>query len=161
VSAVSVRAAGPEDVGTILDFVRALARFERMPDAVSASAADLLRDGFGPTPRFEARIALIDNKPCGFTLFFTSYSTWEGRPGLYLEDIYVVEAARRRGVGRALIADLAKIALERDYRRLDLSVLDWNPARSFYERIGIRHNSGWLPYRIRGETLAELAKLGG
>lgn len=160
-SAVSVRAAGPEDVGTILDFVRALARFERMPDAVSASEADLLRDGFGPTPRFEARLALVDGEPRGFTLFFTSYSTWEGRPGLYLEDIYVVEAARRRGVGRALLADLAKIALERDYRRLDLSVLDWNPARGFYERIGIRHNSGWLPYRIRGETLAELAKLGG
>jgi GNAT superfamily N-acetyltransferase len=161
VSAVTVRAAGPEDVGTILDFVRALARFERMPDAVSASEADLLRDGFGPEPRFEARIALIDDKPCGFTLFFTSYSTWEGRPGLYLEDIYVVEAARRSGVGRALLADLAKIALERDYRRLDLSVLDWNPARGFYERIGIRHNSGWLPYRISGEMLADLAKLGG
>jgi GNAT superfamily N-acetyltransferase len=161
VSAVTVRAAGPEDVGTILDFVRALARFERMPNAVSASEADLLRDGFGPEPRFEARIALIDDKPCGFTLFFTSYSTWEGRPGLYLEDIYVVEAARRSGVGRALLADLAKIALERDYRRLDLSVLDWNPARGFYERIGIRHNSGWLPYRISGEMLADLAKLGG
>lgn len=160
-SAITVRAAGPEDVGTLLGFVRALARFERMPDAVSASEADLLRDGFGPSPRFEARLALLDGEPCGFTLFFTSYSTWEGRPGLYLEDIYVAEAARRRGVGRALLADLARIALARDYRRLDLAVLDWNPARGFYERIGVRHNEGWLPYRVRGEALAELAKLAG
>ena len=160
-SAITVRAAGPEDVGTILGFVRALARFEQMPDAVIASEADLLRDGFGPEPRFEARLALVDGKPCGFTLFFTSYSTWEGRPGLYLEDIYVDDAARRRGVGRALLADLARIALDRGYRRLDLSVLDWNPARGFYERVGIRHNDGWLPYRVRGEALAALAKLAG
>lgn len=158
-SAITIRAALPEDVGTILGFVRDLAAFERMPDAVGASEADLLRDGFGPTPRFEARLALADATPCGFTLFFTSYSTWEGRPGLYLEDIYVAERARRRGVGRMLLADLARIALERDYRRLDLSVLDWNPARGFYERIGVRHNSGWLPYRVSGAALAELAGL--
>jgi len=158
-SRITIRAALPEDVGTLMGFVRDLAAFERMPDAVSASEADLLRDGFGPTPRFEARLALADDKPCGFSLFFTTYSTWEGRPGLYLEDIYVAEWARRRGVGRRLLADLAALAVARDYRRLDLSVLDWNPARAFYERIGIRHNAGWLPYRVRGAALAELAKL--
>jgi GNAT superfamily N-acetyltransferase len=160
-SEVTIRAAVREDVGTLLGFVRALAQFERMPNAVSASEADLLRDGFGPTPRFEARLALLDGKPCGFSLFFTTYSTWEGRPGLYLEDIFVEAGARRHGVGRRLIADLAALALERDYRRLDLSVLDWNPARGFYERLGIRQNAGWLPYRVRGEALAALAQGAG
>jgi GNAT superfamily N-acetyltransferase len=159
-SAVAIRAATPADVGTILGFVRDLARFERVPGAVRASEADLLRDGFGENPRFEARLALIEGAPCGFSLFFTTYSTWEGRPGLYLEDIFVAERARRRGVGRALLADLARIALERDYRRLDLSVLDWNPARGFYERLGITHKSAWLPYRISGPALAELARRG-
>jgi GNAT superfamily N-acetyltransferase len=157
-SELSIRAATRDDVGTLLAYVHALAAFERTPQAVSASAADLLRDGFGPTPRFEARLALLDAKPCGFSLFFTSYSTWEGRPGLYLEDIFVEDRARRRGVGRGLIADLAAIALERGYRRLDLSVLDWNPARAFYERLGIRHKQGWLPYRVSGEALAALAR---
>jgi GNAT superfamily N-acetyltransferase len=160
-SAVTVRAAGPEDVATLMGFIRDLAAFERVPGAVRASEADLLRDGFGPVPRFEARLALLDAAPCGFTLFFTSYSTWEGRPGLYLEDIYVADWARRRGVGRLLLADLAQIALERDYRRLDLAVLDWNPARGFYERIGLSHNSGWLPYRVSGAALEALAKARG
>jgi len=160
-SAIAVRAATAADVGTLLGFIRDLARFERMPDAVSASEADLLRDGFGAVPRFEARLALRDGAPCGFTLFFTSYSTWEGRPGLYLEDIYVAEPARRQGVGRRLLADLAQLAIERDYRRLDLSVLDWNPARGFYERIGIRHHAGWLPYRVSGRALQELAQVEG
>ena len=155
---ILVRAATRDDVGTLLAFIRALAAFERMPGAVSASEADLLRDGFGATPRFEARLASLDGRPCGFSLFFASYSTWEGRPGLYLEDIFVEDWARRHGVGRRLIADLAAIALERDYRRLDLSVLDWNPARGFYERLGVRHKQGWLPYRASGEALAALAR---
>lgn len=158
-SAIAIRAALPEDVGILLGFVRDLAAFERMPDAVSATEADLLRDGFGENPRFEARLALSDGRPCGFSLFFTTYSTWEGRPGLYLEDIYVAEWARRQGVGRRLLADLAALVLARDYRRLDLSVLDWNPARGFYERIGISHNTGWLPYRVRGDALAALAAM--
>ncbi|MGO8914471.1 MAG: N-acetyltransferase family protein [Stellaceae bacterium] len=158
-SAIAIRAATREDVGILLGFIHALAAFERLPDAVSASEADLLRDGFGATPRFEARLAFCDGKPCGFSLFFTTYSTWEGRPGLYLEDLYVADWARRQGVGRKLLADLAALALARDYRRLDLSVLDWNPARAFYERIGMRQNAGWLPYRVRGEALATLARL--
>ena len=157
-SIIHIRAATPEDVGTLLAFVRALAAFEQMPDAVGASEADLLRDGFGPAPRFEARLALLDGKPCGFSLFFTSYSTWEGRPGLFLEDIFVEDGARGHGVGRRLVADLAAIALARGYRRLDLSVLDWNPARAFYERLGIRHEEGWLPSRASAAALAALAQ---
>jgi ribosomal protein S18 acetylase RimI-like enzyme len=158
-SAITIRAAAREDVGLLLGFVRALADFERMPDAVKASEADLLRDGFGPVPRFETRLAFCDGQACGFTLFFTTYSTFEGRPGLHLEDIYVADWARRRGVGRRLVADLAALAVARDYRRLDLSVLDWNPARGFYEKLGIRHTAGWLPYRVRGADLAALARL--
>jgi GNAT superfamily N-acetyltransferase len=157
-SIIHIRAATPEDVGTLLAFVRALAAFEQMPDAVGASEADLLRDGFGPAPRFEARLALLDGKPCGFSVFFTSYSTWEGRPGLFLEDLFVEDWARGHGVGRRLVADLAAIALARGYRRLDLSVLDWNPARAFYERLGIRHEEGWLPYRASAAALAALAQ---
>ncbi len=157
-SALHIRSTTRADVGTLLRFIRALAEFEGASDQVMASEADLLRDGFGPVPRFETRLACLDGEPAGFTLFFTTYSTWEGRPGLYLEDIFVAETARRHGVGRALIADLARLALERDYRRLDLSVLDWNPARGFYERLGIRQNAGWLPYRVSGATLAALAK---
>jgi GNAT superfamily N-acetyltransferase len=157
-SALQIRSATPADLGTLLRFIRALAEFERASEQVTASEADLLRDGFGPAPRFESRLACLDGEAVGFTLFFTTYSTWEGRPGLYLEDIFVEERARRDGVGRALIADLARLALQRDYRRLDLSVLDWNPARRFYERLGIHQNAGWLPYRVSGPALAALAK---
>jgi GNAT superfamily N-acetyltransferase len=154
---VSIRSWTPADVGLVLHFVRALAAFEREPDAVSANEADLLRDGFGPKPCFEVRLAFVDGRPAGFTLFFTTYSTWEGRPGLYLEDIFVEEWARKCGVGRRLIVDLARLAEERNCRRLELSVLDWNPARGFYERLGIHPNTGWLPYRVRGAALARLA----
>ena len=154
---ILIRSWTPADAALVLHFVRALAAFEREPDAVSATEADLLRDGFGPKPCFEVRLAFLDDRPAGFTLFFTTYSTWEGRPGLYLEDIFIEEWARKGGVGRRLIADLAKLAQERNCRRLDLSVLDWNPARGFYERLGINLNTGWLPYRVRGEALARLA----
>ena len=157
---VSIRSWTPDDVGLVLHFVRALAAYEREPDAVSATEADLLRDGFGPKPCFEVRLAFVDDRAAGFTLFFTTYSTWEGRPGLYLEDIFVEEWARKCGVGRRLIIDLARLAEERHCRRLDLSVLDWNPARGFYERLGIHPNTGWLPYRVRGEALARLAAQG-
>ncbi len=154
---VSIRSWTPADVGLVLHFVRALAAYEREPDAVSATEADLLRDGFGKTPCFEVRLAFVGDRPAGFTLFFTTYSTWEGRPGLYLEDIFVEEWARKSGVGRRLIIDLARLAQARHCRRLDLSVLDWNPARGFYERLGIHPNQGWLPYRVSGEALARLA----
>jgi len=154
---ILIRSWTRDDVGVVLNFVRALAAYEREPDAVSATEADLLRDGFGPKPCFEVRLAFLDDRPAGFTLFFTTYSTWEGRPGLYLEDIFIEEWARKSGVGRRLIADLAKLAQARHCRRLDLSVLDWNPARGFYERLGIHLNQGWLPYRVRGEALTRLA----
>ncbi|MBX6367029.1 MAG: GNAT family N-acetyltransferase [Rhodospirillales bacterium] len=154
---LEIRAATPADVPTILRFVRELAAFERQPDAVKASEADLLRDGFGEPRRFEARIGLVDGVPAGFTLFFPTYSTWEGRPGIWLEDLYVTPEARGTGLGRALVADLAALAVERGFRRLDLSVLDWNPARDFYEKLGIKRLDSWLQYRVTGEALRALA----
>ena len=158
---ITIRPAVPEDAGTILDFVRELAAFEREPDAVKATEADLRRDGFGPERRFEARIAELDGEPVGFTLFFHNYSTWEGRPGLYLEDIYVTERARRHGVGRRLLEDLASVAVARGCARLELSVLDWNPARGFYAALGFSQKPEWLPYRLAGEALHRLAEPAG
>jgi GNAT superfamily N-acetyltransferase len=155
---IEIRDATPEDVPLILGFVRDLATFEHEPDAVKASEADLLRDGWGAERRFEARIALLDGKPAGFALFFPNYSTWAGRAGLYVEDLYVADWARGRGLGRAIMADLARIAVSRGWARLDLAVLDWNPAREFYAALGLAHRREWLPYRVTGEELRALAR---
>jgi GNAT superfamily N-acetyltransferase len=157
-SGIHIRAATADDVPTMLRFIRELAEFEREPQAVKASEADLLRDGFGPTPRFEARLGLLDGVPAGFALFFPTYSTWEGRAGIWLEDLYVTPAARGSGLGRALVADLAALTLARGFRRLDLSVLEWNPARRFYAAIGVTRLEGWLQYRASGAALAALAQ---
>jgi GNAT superfamily N-acetyltransferase len=154
---IRIRFATAEDGGLLLEFIRELAVYERMPDAVSASEDDLLRHGFGPERRFEAIIAFVDDKPAGFALFFPDFSTWHGRPGLFLEDIFVREWARRLGVGRQLIARLASIAIERDWPALRFMVLDWNPAREFYHRLGARHRTEWLPYTATGEALLRLA----
>jgi GNAT superfamily N-acetyltransferase len=152
-----IRFATSTDVGTILRFIKGLAEFEHEPDAVKATESDLLRDGFGPKPKFEVLIAEIEKESVGFALFFPTYSTWEGRPGLYLEDLFVVEHMRGRGVGLALLVGLAAIAVERDCARLELSVLHWNPAREFYHVLGLQHKDEWLPYRISGEALKALA----
>jgi GNAT superfamily N-acetyltransferase len=154
---IDIRDATAADVPIILGFVRDLARFEREPDAVKASEADLLRDGFGKERRFEARIASLDGRPAGFALFFPNYSTWQGRAGLYVEDLYIAEWARGRGLGRAIMADLAAIAVARGWARLDLAVLDWNPAREFYQALGLAHRREWLPYRVTGAALERLA----
>ena len=154
---ITIRSATPNDVPLILEFIKALARFENEPDAVRTTPEDLLRDGFGEQPQFEVLIAERDEEPVGFALFFTTYSTWEGRPSLYLEDLFVVESARKHGVGRALMAKLAAICVERGYQRLELQVLDWNPAREFYHRLGMGHMNEWLPYRLSGQALHALA----
>lgn len=154
---MTIRCATADDVGLLLQLVRELAAYERAPDAVVATEEDLRRYGFGTEPRFEALLAFVDNRPAGFALFFPDFSTWRGRPGLYIEDLYVRDWARRRGVGRRLIARLAAIALERDWPALHLMVLDWNPARGFYHRLGIEPRADWQPYGATGERLRRLA----
>lgn len=153
----TIRPAAREDAAAILEMIRELARFERAEEAVKASVADLERDGWGPAPRFEALIAETAGAPVGFALYFHNYSTWEGRAGLYLEDLYVRPEARGSGAGRSLMAVLAAIAVERGCARLDLSVLDWNPARRFYDALGMTQMVEWLPYRAEGAALAALA----
>ena len=156
-SLIAIRFATVDDVGLLLDLIRELAEYERAPDAVIATEDDLLRHGFGPERRFEALLAFVDGEPAGFALFFPNFSTWRGRPGLYLEDLYVREWARRRGVGRRLIARLAAIAVERDWPALHFMVLDWNPARGFYRRLGLEAREEWLPHGAAGEPLRRLA----
>ncbi|HEV8712533.1 MAG TPA: GNAT family N-acetyltransferase [Candidatus Binatia bacterium] len=154
---IAIRSATPADAETILTFIKGLAAFEHEPDAVKTTVDDLLRDGFGEYPKFEALIAEQDGQPVGFALFFPTYSTWEGRPGIHLEDIFVLEHVRGRGVGRKLMAALAAIAVARGCARLELSVLHWNPAREFYHHLGMEHLQEWLPYRLSGEALQILA----
>jgi len=156
-ASITLRAATADDVGTLLGLIRGLAIYEKKPDAVVATEADLLRHGFGAVPRFETLIAFVDGKPAGFALYFPNFSTWTGKPGLYLEDIFVEEWARKLGVGRRLMARLAAIVLERDWGRFDFSVLHWNPARDFYHRLGIEHLEEWLPYRANDAALKRLA----
>ncbi len=154
---ITVRPATPADVETILTFIKGLAAFEHEPDAVKTTVDNLRRDGFGEHPKFEVLIAELDGQPVGFALFFPTYSTWEGCPGIHLEDIFVLEQMRGHGVGRKLMAALAAIAVARGCARLELSVLHWNPAREFYHRLGMGHLEEWLPYRLSGEALRALA----
>ena len=156
-AAITIRSATAADVGLLLRLIRELAVFERAPQAVVATEQDLLRHGFGAQPEFEAIIALLDDEPAGVALFHSRFSTWLGRSGLYLEDLYVSEAARGHGVGRRLMARLAAIALERGWGRIDFQVLDWNPARQFYERLGLGQVGDWLRYGGDEVALRRLA----
>ena len=159
VSTITLRSATAEDVGLLLQLIHELAAYERSPDAVVATETDLLRYGFGTKPRFESLLAFVDDRPAGFALFYPDFSTWLGRPGLFLEDLYVREWARGRGVGRRLMARLAALAIERDWPAMHFNVLDWNPARGFYGRLGIEHRNEWLPHSATGEALLLLAAL--
>lgn len=155
--AITVRFAEPRDAVLVLRFIRELAVYEKAPIAVVATEDDLRRHGFGPHRQFEAILAFIGDEPAGFALFHPRFSTWLGQPGMYLEDLYVMEAARGRGVGRRLMARLAAIAVERGWGRIDFQVLDWNSARGFYQRLGMTHLSEWLRYGGDGDLLRRLA----
>ncbi|WP_419809369.1 N-acetyltransferase family protein [Sphingomonas sp.] len=153
-----IRPATPADVPTILRFVRDLAAFEREPDAVEATEAMLHEALFGAHPAAEAVIA-EKGEPLGFALFFHNFSTWTGRRGLYLEDLYVTPAARGRGVGAALLRHLARLAVERDCARFEWSVLDWNvDAVNFYRALGAVGMDEWTVQRVSGDALRKLAK---
>ncbi|MBT3941198.1 MAG: GNAT family N-acetyltransferase [Chloroflexi bacterium] len=155
----NVRAAMPGDAGTIVELVRSLAIYEKEPvETVQLTESDVLRDGFGDSPRFEALLAELDGKAVGFALFFHNYSTWIGKPGLYLEDLYVEEQARGYGLGLDLMQELARIAEERGCARFELSVLDWNPTREFYHQLGFEDMDDWLSYRLTQPGIEKLAR---
>ena len=152
-----IRLAGRKDAATILRLVHELAAYVDMIDAVRATEADILRDGFGDAPRFECLLAEQAGAAVGFALFFHSYSTFAGRSCLYVEDLYVTEPVRGTGLGRTMMARLASLATERGCARLELAVLHWNPARAFYQRLGFDHKADWLSYSLDGARLRALA----
>ncbi|WP_426259769.1 GNAT family N-acetyltransferase [Sphingomonas sp. DC1100-1] len=155
---IPIRPATPDDVATILRFVQDLAAFEREPDAVEATEAMLGEALFGQQPAAEAVIAEEAGAPVGFALFFHNFSTWKGRRGLYLEDLYVTPAARGKGVGGALLRHLAGIAVERNCARFEWAVLDWNvDAIAVYRRMGAVGLEDWTVQRVEGEALRRMA----
>jgi GNAT superfamily N-acetyltransferase len=155
---IAIRPAVPDDVRLILGFIKELALYEREPDKVLATEADLLRDGFGPVPRFRCVIAEHEGEAAGFALFFTSYSTWRGHHGIRLEDVYVTPAKRGVGIGKALLRYLAGVAVDEGCPRLEWDVLEWNkPAIGFYEAMGAEMLVEWRIMRVSGEKLGELA----
>ena len=160
--ATTIREATPADIPQILTFIRALATYEREPDEVTATEADLLNHGFGPNPFYFCLIAEHENQPAGFAFYFFNYSTWKGRPGLYLEDLFVQPEFRGLGIGRALLEKVAAIAVEKDCPRLQWEVLDWNtPAIDFYRAMGGELMDEWTNVRIQGEALERLAEPDG
>lgn len=154
---IRIRTATPDDAEVICRFIRELATYEREPDAVEATAESLRAQLTSREPPFECLIGEIDAEAQGFALFFPSYSTWRGRAGIYLEDLFVSEQVRGRGLGRALFAAVARIAVTRQSARLEWSVLDWNrPAIEFYEALGAVPMSEWTVFRLTGEALSKL-----
>jgi GNAT superfamily N-acetyltransferase len=155
---LSIRAATRDDLDLIFRFICDLAEYERLRDEVYADVETLGVHLFGPHPMAEVLIGEIDGAPCGFALFFHNFSTFEGKPGLYLEDLFVVPEARGSGLGKALLAHLARIALDRGCARFEWSVLDWNePAIAFYRAIGARPMDEWTVQRLDGDALRQLA----
>ncbi|HEY8812420.1 MAG TPA: GNAT family N-acetyltransferase [Candidatus Dormibacteraeota bacterium] len=156
---MKIRPATEADLGTIEELIRALAAYERMADEVVMDARLLRKNLFGDRPYAEVLIAEVDGEPAGFALFFHNFSTFVGRPGIYLEDLFVKPEHRGTGLGRALLKRLAEIAVERECGRLEWAVLDWNePAIGFYKKLGARPNDEWTVFRLAGEALQELAR---
>lgn len=156
--ATRVRDATVDDAALILRFVRELAAYEKAPDAVAATETDIRHSLFGKDAIAHAVICEMDEAPVGFAVYFFNYSTWLGRRGLYLEDLYVSPAYRRAGAGKALLKHLAGVARSLECGRMEWSVLDWNtPAIRFYESIGAEPLHEWVGYRLAGEALRRFA----
>lgn len=156
----TIREARPADVPVILQLIHDLAIYEREPDAVRNTVGSLEDALFGERPTIYAHVAEAQGRVQGFALWFLNYSTWEGVNGIYLEDLYVRPEARGAGYGKALLSNLAKIAVERGYARVEWSVLNWNePSIRFYESLGARPQSEWSTFRLTGAALTEVAAL--
>ena len=159
--AISIRPATPDDTSQIRQFVLELAIYEKAELEVEASEDDLHKTLFGEGATAHCVICEHNNAAIGFAVYFFNYSTWQGRNGLYLEDLYVSPASRGLGAGKALLQHLAKTAVDNDCGRFEWSVLDWNkPAIDFYESLGAKPKSEWLGYRMDGQTLIDFAKQG-
>jgi GNAT superfamily N-acetyltransferase len=154
-----IRPARVEDVQTILELIRDLATYERAPNEVTATEEQLVDVLFGERPAAEVLLAFDGESPVGFAVFFHNFSTWLGRPGLYLEDLFVKPEKRGKGYGRALLIELAKIARERGCGRLEWAVLDWNePAIKFYRALGAKPMDEWTVFRLTRDGIARLAE---
>jgi GNAT superfamily N-acetyltransferase len=154
-----IRPASPSDVPRILDFIRSLAEYEKLLHEVEATEALLHEALFGQDAVANCLIGELGGEPVGFALYFRTFSTFLGKPGLYLEDLFVEPEHRGRGVGKALLVRLAQIAHERGYGRVEWSVLDWNaPSIAFYESLGAKPMDDWTTYRLAGDALADLAR---
>lgn len=155
---LSIRPAAPADLPLIAQFIRDLADYEKLAHDVRFDEAKLGEKLFGPRPYAEVVIGEMDGTPQGFALFFHNFSTFEGRPGIYLEDLFVRPEARGSGLGKALLAHLARLCTERDCARLEWSVLDWNdPAIGFYKGLGAKLMDEWTVMRVDGDALTALA----
>ncbi len=153
-----IRPAAPADVPLILSLIRELAVYEKLADQVSATEVDLKTALFGARPHAECVIAELGGKPAGFALFFHNFSTFLAKPGIYLEDLYVKQELRGKGVGRALLAHLASLAVRRGCGRFEWAVLDWNePAIGFYKSLGAKMMDDWKINRLTGKALEKLA----
>jgi GNAT superfamily N-acetyltransferase len=155
-----IRQATESDVSDLLRLIRSLAEYEREPDAVQTTEASLTEALFGPEPFAHALVAETPGRVVGMAIWFFTFSTWTGRPSIYLEDLFVEPAHRGNGTGRALMASLAAIATERGCPRMDWSVLDWNePSIAFYQSLGARPMDEWTGWRLSGDSLQRLARL--
>jgi len=158
---LKIRRATAKDIPIVLLFIRQLAEYEREPQAVLASERDLRRDGFGRDPKFHAVIAKWNDEPVGMAFYFYNYSTWKGRPGIYLEDIIIRPEFRGRGIGKALMRYLARIAVAKKCYGIRWEVLDWNTtAIDFYKSLGAKFRDHWQAMQIQGEDLQQLARTG-
>jgi GNAT superfamily N-acetyltransferase len=154
----TIRPATKNDIPEILKLIRELAEYEKLLDLVVITAEDLERDAFGEEPIIHILMAEWDGEVAGYALYFFNYSTFRGRPGIFLEDLFVRPAFRRRGIGRALLVHLAKIAVREGCARFEWQVLDWNtPAIEFYKSLGAVAMKEWITMRVSGEALARLA----
>jgi GNAT superfamily N-acetyltransferase len=157
--AITIRPATPDDLPEVLAFIRELAAYERLAEPVQASEADLAAALFGTRPHAEVVLACLAGTPVGFALFFHNFSTVTGKPGIYLEDLFVRPEARGRGAGRQLLSWLARTTLERGCARLDWAVLDWNaPSIGFYRSVGAVPLEEWTIMRVAGAALERLAR---
>jgi len=158
---LNIRPAIPGDSQLIVDFIRALAEYEKLAHEVVATEADIARDLFGPDPRVFCEIAEWEGKPVGFTLWFYTYSTFQGRHGIWLEDLYVDPALRGKGIGKALLVNLAQRCVREGLGRFEWWVLDWNaPSIEFYKSQGGVMQDEWTKVRVEGEALAKLGQVG-